>query len=800
MNGATRMMVEPYVPPRARPFRLDRVRLLSGPLAEARERDRRYLHSLETGRLLHNFRTNAGLPSDAELLAGWESPDCALRGHFVGHYLSACALMYGSLGDEDLKKKASSVVSGLAECQAALGDGYLSAFPEEVFDRLEAGARVWAPWYTLHKILAGLLDMFLLCGNEQALDVAIRMASWVRSRTDRLDEAAMQRVLQVEFGGMNEALCDLYALTGEPDYLALARRFDHKQVLEPLAERRDELKGLHANTQIAKVIGAAREHELTGERCYYEAASYFWHQVVNVRSYATGGTSNYEYWREYPYRLSSRQISANDHECCCTHNMMKLTRRLFCWNPDARYGDYLERALFNGVLGTQHPKDGGAYMYYVPMRAGLFRTFCEPESSYVCCSGTGIEAFARLTDGVYYHDDEGLYVNLFVHSVLDWEERGLSIRQETSFPLEEGTTLILKTEKPQEMRVRIRIPYWVSHGVEVRVNGQRLRQIPLPCSFVEVDRTWQDGDRIQVRLPMGLHLSRLQNEPSMAAIMYGPLVLAGSLGTENMTPEMEQGMGRSVYPESRDGAAAAAPAFITDETDLRDWIRPVDGQPLTFRTVGAGVPYDVTLKPFCTVFGERYGVYWNIHRSDEWQMLELERPALPEGVLDEVTICDDRSDYDHNFQAYRYEHGELQGRKWVRTPLLLRYDLNVSPEDPACLQVTYFGDDADCDFEIRIDGRKLDVEPFSAARPGEFFEEVYPIPVEMTSGRRRVAVMFRVAPEKEQAAASGTGTAASSKPVQRVTPRIFGCAILGEEASPRQEARTPALGAGKHTS
>ncbi len=308
-----------------------------------------------------------------------------------------------------------------------MADGYLSAFPPSFFDRLKEGKKVWAPWYTLHKIMAGLLDMYVLTGNQQALDVVRGMAAWTKKWADPLTDADMARIMHVEFGGMNEVLYNLYAVTGVKDYADTAHRFDHPEFFAPLAEGRDELKGLHVNTQIPKILGAARRYEFTGDPRYRRIAEFFWNQVTQHRSYATGGTSNGELWRSDPDKLAD-QLGHSTQECCCTYNMLKLTRHLFSWSPDARYFDYYERAFFNGIFGTMNPTNG-LTMYYVPLATGYWKVFASPRKSFWCCTGTGVESFSKLADSIYFHDDESLYVNLFISSDLDWEEQGLRVRQ-----------------------------------------------------------------------------------------------------------------------------------------------------------------------------------------------------------------------------------------------------------------------------------------------------------------------------------------------------------------------------------
>lgn len=603
--------VEPVISIKAHPFPLNRVRLMDGPFKDSMEKDRMYLHELDPDRLLHNFRVNAGLPSSAEPLGGWERPDVELRGHTVGHFLSACALMYASTGDEELKAKADGIVAELAKIQEALGSsGYLSAFPEEFFDRVEATEKVWAPYYTIHKIFAGLLDMYVYCRNTQALDVAERMAAWVKMRTDKLDQEHMQAMLdKTEQGGMNEALSNLYALTGKAEYFQLAQRFDQKSYTEPLAGYRDELKGLHVNSFIPNMIGTAREYELTGDPVLRRIATFFWNQVVEARSYATGGTSNREVWGSEPYQMAG-ELGPNTHESCCTYNMLKLTRHIFSWSAGARYADYYERALYNGILPTQNPEDG-MMMYYVPMASGLFKTFMTPQDSFWCCTGTGMENHAKYGDSIYFYDGEGIYINLFIASELDWSERGIRIRQETDFPEKANTVLFFDLSRPTSMTVRIRIPYWVTDDGYVEVNGLRLETFSSPGSFLELKRTWRDNDRVDLFLPMGLHLFPMPDDPNLAAIMFGPLVLAGELGAVDLPKEEIYGKyGPRVKP-------VPVPYFVGDIDDLNSWIQPVENEPLKFRTVNAGVPEDVTLIPFYRLFGQRYAIYWEIKKKEE---------------------------------------------------------------------------------------------------------------------------------------------------------------------------------------
>jgi len=593
---------------KATPFPLKQVRLLEGPFQEAMEANRAYLHSLEPERLLHTFRLNAGLKSTAQPLGGWERPECEVRGHFMGHYLTACAQMYAGAGDQALKSTGIMLVEGLAGCQKKNGGGYISAFPTEFFDRLKASKNVWAPWYTIHKILAGLLDMYTLCGEGLALEVAEGMAGWTRQWADPIDDEHMARILQTEFGGMMDVLFNLYGVTGNQAWADLARRFDHHRVFDPLAAGRDELKGLHVNTQIPKMIGAARGYELTGDERLKRIASFFWETVTQHRAYCTGGTSNFEAWRTEPDKLAS-ELSHESQECCCTYNLLKLTRRLFSWSADARYADYYERALFNGILGTLNPEDG-LTMYYVPLAPGYWKFFASPNDSFWCCTGTGVESFSKLADSIYFRDAGGLWVNLFIASELDWKERGMRVRQETDFPDREKTALVFETEKPQRLALRVRVPYWVQAGFGVKVNGEAQPGAARPGSYFTVERTWKNGDRVDVALPMNLRPHPMPDDDALEAVMYGPLVLAGELGAEGLTAEMMHADPAKPTVNALEGKPVAGPEFRVPSKDPAAWLKPVTGHPLTFRTEGQAK--DVTFSPFSRLFGQRYGIYWRV--------------------------------------------------------------------------------------------------------------------------------------------------------------------------------------------
>ena len=601
--------------PAALPFALEDITILDPDLLRMRRQTLDYMLALDFDRLLHNFRVNAGLPSSAAPLYNRESPTNGWRGHYVGHFLSASGQMYATTRDARIKSKADAIVAELAKCQARLGEqGYLSAFPESSFDDLEQGRPAAVIWYALHKIMAGLLDAHEHLQNQQALDVLEKMAAWVDWRTGRLPEDQMQRTLQTEFGGMNEVLANLSAVRKNPRYLEVAKRFDHHVVMDPASQGRDTLAGLHANTQIPKFIGAARQFELTGDPYYRDAALFFWQQVALHRSYVTGGNSVSEHFRTPPDVLAS-ELTDLTQETCNTYNMLKLTSHLFGWYAEPQYADFYERAFLNHILATPHPSEGSP-LYYLGMQPGQWKVHFVPHEGFFCCCGTGLENFAKLGEGFYFHDGQSLWVNLFFASEVRWREKGVVLRQETRFPDEAGMRLIVQSKSPAAFSLKVRVPYW-AENVSYSINGKPFQphEKLAPSSYAKIDRTWKDGDCVDVQLPMRLHLQAIPDDTNLAAIMYGPLVLAGELGTQDLDP-------KRLYSEDKflhgGFPSIAVPELAGGRQALEKWIQPLRAadKPLAFRTVNAGRRNEVILSPFYRLFDQRYCIYWHLPAAE----------------------------------------------------------------------------------------------------------------------------------------------------------------------------------------
>lgn len=608
-----RLAKETVVPVRIRSFDLKDVRLLPSRFRDNLERDSAWMASIGVDRLLHSFRTNAGVWAGREggymtvrKLGGWESLDCELRGHTTGHLLSAHALMYAATGSELFRLKGDSLVDGLAQVQATLGGGYLSAFPEELINRNIRGESVWAPWYTLHKLLSGLIDQYLYAGNVQALDVAKGMAAWAYAKLSPLDEETRRRMIRNEFGGINESFYNLYAVTGDEHCLWLADFFYHEEVIGPLKAGKEELGTKHTNTFIPKVIAEVRKYELTGDEDSRHAADFFWHTLTSRHTFAPGCSSQKEHFFD-PARFSEF-INGYTGETCCTYNMLKLSRHLFCLTGDVAVADYYERALYNHILGQQDPQSG-MVCYFLPLLSGAYKVYSTPEQSFWCCVGSGFESHAKYGESIYYHDDDALYVNLFIPSVVNWQAKGVRLRQETGFPETETTVLTIETNTPEQTTICLRYPSW-SGRATVRVNGRKVNVRHSPGSYIELSRRWKAGDRIEVTFPMQLRLETVPDNPQRAALLYGPVVLAGERGTENMdfpAPFSDPSRYNDYYTYDYQVPAGLRTTLRLDPRHIGRTVQRSGSGTLRFTT-----PQGDVLRPLYDLHRQRYVVYWDL--------------------------------------------------------------------------------------------------------------------------------------------------------------------------------------------
>ena len=764
---------------KARPLPLAAVRLTGGPLQHAQDLDRQYLLALEPDRMLAFYRQRAGLAAKAEPYGGWDGGGRNLTGHIAGHYLSGVSLMWAATGDTRFRDRANYIVGELKEVQDKHGDGYLSALEggRRAFDALAKGEirsaafdlnGEWSPWYTLHKTYAGLRDAYRFAGNRTALAVEARFAAWAERILAGLDDAQIQRMLNTEFGGMNEVLADLYADTGDERWLRLSYKFEHHAFIEPLQRHQDDLGGTHANTQIPKLIGSLKRFVYTGNPPDLMAAAFFSDQVAQHHSFATGGHGKDEYFGP-PDRLSEL-IDGRTCETCNVYNMLKLTRQLFALDPDPHYADYHERALFNHILASIDPEDGRV-CYMVPVGRGVQHEYQDMLQSFTCDVGTGMESHALHGDGMYYEAGDRLWVNLYAPSTADWAAAGVRLTMDTDFPEGESAKLVLTLKTPKAFTLAVRRPYWAGDGFALKLNGQAVSQsgaeeqatparpgrrqydyaYPV-SSYVELTRTWRTGDTVEVALPRSLRLEPVPDNPRRASILWGPLVLAGDVGPERARA---RGEGEAVQPQP------IVPVFVAAEQPVASWVKPVGGAPARFRTDGVGRQpdagartQDVDLVPFYRLHRRTYATYWDLFTPAEWEAEKARYVAEAERLrrLEAATVAWLQPGEVVFERQFNYQGGQdatpqrIMGRPGRRGGSWFSYDLPVDPAHPMTLIATYYSGDrrgTPADFEIQVDGRRVAGQEVRLQDTPRFFDAEYPIPPELIRGKEKVTVRFQ---------------------------------------------------------
>jgi uncharacterized protein len=743
--------VDARLPDRATALPLSDVRLLPSPYLDAVEGNRRYLHALEPDRLLHNFRTSAGLAPKGAVYGGWESDTIA--GHTLGHYLTALALMYAQTGDAECKRRVDYIVAELAACQQAHGDGYVAGFTRKRGDVVEDGKLLfpevmrgdirsmgfdlngcWVPFYNWHKLYAGLFDAQSWCGNGQALPVAIALGGYIERVFAALNDDQVQQVLDCEHGGINESFAELYARTKDPRWLRLAERIRHKKVLDPLTAGQDSLPWIHANTQIPKIIGLARIHEVGGRADADRAPRFFWETVIRDYTYVIGGNADREYFPAP--RTISKHITEQTCESCNSYNMLKLTRHLYAWKPEARLFDYYERAHINHILAHQDPATG-MFAYMVPLMSGTARRFSEPLDDFWCCVGSGMESHAKHGESVWWQGDDTLIANLYIPSEAQWRDRGATLRMETGYPFASDIAITLtELRRAQTFSVALRIPAWCK-GATVRVNGEPV-DASAPDGYAIVRRRWRKGDRIALNLPFALRSESANDDPATIALLHGPVVLAADLGPAD---------------KPYDGPA---PALVSSNV-LTGLVRE-DGGPARFRTAGIAKPADLHFAPFFQQRHRRTAVYFKSFDDAGWQREQVAFAAeqarqkdLAARSVDVMELGEMQPERDHQLVAknsyavtYRGRHG-----RDARTFGFFEYKAKVRP-GPLILQATYWGEERNKYFDILIDGQKIATERLEGKHPGEFFTTDYPIPVELTRGKTSVTVRVQPADDKSR--------------------------------------------------
>ena len=759
VSGAAFQRITSGVPEAARPLPLEAVRLTGGPLKHAQDLDAKYLLELEPDRMLAYYRQRAGLQPKAQGYGGWDGDGRQLTGHIAGHYLSAISLMWAATGDPRFKERADYIVNELKAVQDKQGDGYVGALAngKEAFAEVSKGNirsggfdlnGLWSPWYVLHKTYAGLRDAYRYTGNRTALDVEIKYAEWAERVLAPLDDGQTQRMLNTEFGGMGEVLADLYADTGDKRWLTLSHRFDHRAVLDPLEHQEDHLSGLHGNTNVPKLLSSAVRYAYAGDSSDGTAATFFWDRVAHHHTFATGGHGKDEYFRD-PDKLSDI-INGRTAETCNVYNMIKFSRLLFALRPDIEYAEFSERALFNHILGSIDPNDG-SMCYMVPVGQGVRREYQDMFRSFTCCVGSGMESHALHGFGLYYASPDRLWVNVYAPSKADWVDAGVTLDMETTFPEGEAATLTITSKAPKAFTLALRRPSWAGDGFGVKVNGRDFATSSKPGSYVDVKRTWKSGDTVTLSLPKTLRIEPLADNPRRAAIMWGPLVMAGDLG-----PEPERG--RGARPPAVD-----VPVLVAAERPIAQWLKPVASSSGTFRTDGVGRSRDLDFVPFYRLHRRVYSVYMDLFTPAEWDRKSGEIAAERERQrqLEAATVAyvqpgEMQPERDFNQQGEDTSIVRVEGRPGRRGAKWFSFDVPVDASQPMTLVVTYHSDNRrPRTFNILVDGTRVGEQTVPQSAVSRFFDVEYPVPAAAVAGKEKVTVRFEATNGNEIAAVFG---------------------------------------------
>ena len=751
-------------------FPLGNVTLLDGPLKKAHDLNIKTLLQYDCDRLLAPYRKEAGLTPKAKAYPNWDGLD----GHVGGHYLTAMA-MNAATGNEECRKRMLYMISELQECADAnvknhpdWGKGYVGGMPnsERIWSTFKKGEfrtyfGSWAPFYNIHKMYAGLRDAWLYCGNEQAKTLFLGFCDWAIDLTAGLSDAQMENMLGNEHGGMNEVLVDAYAITKDKKYLDVAKRFSHRRLLTPMSQRQDNLDNMHANTQVPKVVGFERISELSSNETYHQAADFFWDIVTGERSLAFGGNSRRE---RFPSKEACTDFinDIDGPETCNTNNMLKLTEDLHRRNPEARYADYYELATFNHILSSQHPEHGG-YVYFTPARPRHYRNYSAPNEAMWCCVGTGMENHSKYGQFIYTHVDDALYVNLFVASELNWKEKGLTLRQETGFPYAE-TSRITIVQGKGKFPLLVRYPGWVKPGqFSVKVNGQTVKIISGPSSYVTIDRQWKKGDVVDITFPMHNSIKYLPNVPQYIALMHGPILLGMKTGTEDLAHLIADDSRFGQYASGKKLPINEAPILINDNiNDIANQLTAVAGKPLHF-TLSTKMENGIRseLQPFFEIHDSRYMMYWLALSEDSYKAYldglakeEQERQALEARTVDKVQPGEQQPETDHKMETDRSQTGNSNDVFFrdASDGHFFSYLMQTGGQTDLSLRLKYWGvgEWKTHEFDIFVDDVLVkEVNNTGKYRISEFKYETYPIPAELLKGKQQVRVKFVAKPRKQ---------------------------------------------------
>jgi uncharacterized protein len=731
-------------------FPLWQVRLNKGPFLNAQQVNTNYILALNPDRLLAPFLKEAGIEPKAPYYGSWESR--GLGGQTGGHYLSALAQTYAATGHAELKRRLDYMIDWLETCQQKNGNGYVGGVPDgnAMWADLAAGKmevgnfslnKKWVPWYNMHKLYAGLVDTWLVTKNEKAKRVLIHLANWCYTVTSGLSDEQMQQMLRCEQGGMNDVMADVAEITGDAKYLKLAERFSDQKILNPLLQKRDELTGLHANTQIPKVSGFMHIGELANNSDWKDAAEFFWQTVVDNRNVSIGGNSVREHFNSVN-DFSDLAYSKEGPETCNSHNMLRLSKRLFLDQPQSRFIDYYERTTYNHILSSQHPERGG-FVYLTPMRPQHYRIYSSPEQCFWCCVGTGIENHAKYGELIYAHSDKDLYVNLFIPSTLTWQEKGLRLTQETSFPAEEWSVLKLRLDAPQAFALKVRKPSWLrDHQMQVKVNAKEVPVLADGSGYITISRTWKTGDQIALYLPMETRTEPYPDNSSWLSFVHGPIVLAAVTSKNDLVGLVANDGRKAHVPNGPLYPVDEAPVIISNSNKFKPQLKRLSKNEMRFSA--ANYIYQekfksIELVPFYTVHDARYMLYWpvsaenNVTESQKkWAAEERTKYPVETSTLDEVAPGEQQPEVDHNFEGEKTETGVFKDRRWRNTTAWFSYELRNDQKNAGKLRITYYGADKDQTYHLYVNDVLIQRVTLDGSKGEKFADEEYVLPAAIT--------------------------------------------------------------------
>lgn len=752
-------------------FKSSEVTLLDGVFKQAEQTDLHYILALNADRLLAPYLREAGLKPKAESYTNWENT--GLDGHIGGHYLTALSLMYASTGDLKVAERLKYMLSELKRCQDANGNGYIGGVPgsrklwaDIATGKIEAETfslnKKWVPLYNIHKIFAGLRDAYLYTGNLQAKEMLLKYGNWFVWLTNKLSDDQIQLMLKSEHGGINEVLADVYEITGDKKYLKLAYQFSDRGILNPLSKSEDRLNGIHANTQIPKVIGFKRIADLNRDSLYEKAASFFWNEVVGKRSVANGGNSVREHFN--PMNDFSGMInSVEGPETCNSYNMLKLTKLFYESEGRTSYIDYYERTLYNHILSSQHPNKGG-FVYFTPMRPGHYRVYSQPETSFWCCVGSGLENHAKYNELIYAHKGDNLYLNLFIPSKLNWKDKGLTFEQQTQFPEQDKATFVVTSSgKGSRVNLNVRYPSWVSKGaMKISVNGKAVAVTANPGSYAMVNRTWKKGDRVEITLPMETTTEQMPDGSKYVAVLHGPILLAAKTDTLGMTGLFADDSRMGHIASGKHRPLSDMPLFIDNGTSFAKQISAVPGKRMTFSAAQLIYPAgskDMELIPFYKIHDSRYIIYWqeeNLAGLDKLKkkLAEEQRIAdeLSKITIDMVYPGEQQPESDHFFKGEQTNAGTYKDRHWRTARGWFSYQLTDAKKEAGYLRLSYYGRDDNRKFKILVNDQLLASVSLDGSKGDKFYEVDYPIPSSFISAASAKLTVKFVAEEGSETA------------------------------------------------